>query len=278
MTSPDREDLLSNQLLRRGFLVETDGDKIFLTDNAFLRTNAKRPETLFLERKIIHEEFVSTGANKPFWEPRMDQERPLADQEVLAALLKRMDLGCVVKTKIHSKPYRLTVPDHPLTVEQRRLLFHWPVIRSECFRNDHEATLSWFRDTVPTPKIPLCLLESHVALLVKAFSAVGCGIWYSCEGHVNVRQVRCEFMGPIHALWAKYLLKDAARVGLTGFVIQRKLRNFRLVSSSLPQRPKTLSSVEASQTNAMKLGEHVYRNRFRFREERFKWLRSYHHP
>ena len=51
MTPPPQEDLLSTQLLRRGFLVETEGETIFLTDNAFLRTNAKRPETLFLEKK-----------------------------------------------------------------------------------------------------------------------------------------------------------------------------------------------------------------------------------
>lgn len=275
MTPPPQEDLLSTQLLRRGFLVETEGETIFLTDNAFLRTNAKRPETLFLEKRIIPEEFVSTGANKPFWEPRMDHERPLADQEVLAALLDRTDLGGIVKTQTQSRPYRLIAPDHPITAEQRRLLFDWPVIRSECFQHDDEATLGWFRETVPTPKIPLCLLESHVALVVKAFSAVGCGIWYSCEGHVNVRQVRCEFMGPIHAFWANYLLEDAARAGLTGFLIQRKLRYFRLVSSSLPQRPKAQSSVESSQRNAMALGEHVYCNRFRLREERVAWVRRY---
>lgn len=275
MTSPHREDMLSTQLLRRGFLVETEGDTIFLTDNAFLRSNSKRPETVFLEKKIIPEAFVSTGANKPFWEPRMNDERPLADQEVLTALLNRMDLGYIVKTNTQTRPYRLIVPDHPLTAEQRCVLFEWPIIRSECFHNDKEATLRWFKKKVPTPKIPLCLLESHVALLVKAFSAVGCGIWYSCEGHVNVRHVRCEFMGPIHAFWANYLLEDAAKVGLTGFLIQRKLRYFRLVSSTLPQRPETQSSLELSQLNAIALGVHVYRNRFRLREERVNWVKRY---
>ncbi|MFM2007135.1 MAG: hypothetical protein RLZZ09_2790 [Pseudomonadota bacterium] len=272
---PLQIDLLSTQLLRRGFLVETDGSSVYLSDNAFLRMNTKRPETIYLERHIVPRGFVSVGANRPYWERRDDDERPLSDQEVLEVLLLRMNLGGLVKTHDAFRPYRLMTPDHPLTTNQRRLLFDWPAIRSESFHDPDEGKLPWFTEHVSTPKIPLCLLEAHVALLVKAFSAVGCGIWYSCEGHLHRPHVRCQLIGAVHAFWAKYLLEDAAKAGLTPLVVVRNGSNFRMATSNPPRRPRNEASLERSQQIAMDIGEHVYRNRLRLREERVDWLRRY---
>ena len=267
--------LLSKHLLRRGFLIETEGATMHLTDNAYLKTNARRPENIYLESRSIPRNFVSVGANRPYWSAREDEERPLADQEVLEILLARMQLGGITKTDERLRPYRLTVPDQPMTVELQRILFDWPVIRSESFYEPDEGTLDWFTHHVPTPKIPLCLLEAHVALLVKALSAVGCGIWYSCEGHLNRRHVRCQLLGPIHAFWAQYLMDDAAKAGLTPLVVLRKYRYFRLASHNPPKRPRQPASLDRTRQQAMDLGEHIYQNRFRLREERLHWLRRY---
>ena len=267
--------MLSTQLLRRGFLIETEGDTIYLTDNAYLKINHKRPETIYLERPIIPMRFVSTGAYNPLWDSRQLEERPLSDQEVLQVLLLRMNLGSLVETGDKSRPYRLTVRDKPLSIEKRNTLFDWPAIRSESFIDHEQGDLPWFSEHVPTPKIPLCLLEAHVALLVKALSAVGCGIWYSCEGHLNRRHVRCQLLGPIHAFWAQYLMDDAAKAGLTPLVVIRKYHSFRLTSHNPPRCPHQQASLERTRQQAMDLGEHIYRNRFRLRDERLHWLRRY---
>ncbi len=270
-----RENLLSTQLLRRGFLIEVTDSGIYLTDNAFTRINAKLPETIYLERDEIPFQFVSVGACTPYYDFRRDHERPLSDGEVLEALLRRIHAGYLIKTSLHDLPYLVRRPDSLLDENEINELFRWPIIRSESYIHDDQRTPPWFRENTCTPKIPICILESHIALLVKALSAVGCGVWYSCEGHVGKRHPRCELMGPIHALWAKYLLQDAANAGHVGLGVIRRHKRFSLVTHKVPRRPRDTVSLMRSQKLVMDIGQYLYENRIRLRDARVCWISKF---
>ena len=269
--------LLSNQLLRRGFLIETDNRTISLSDNAYTYRNPrKEPEICFLKRDgDIPFSFVSTGAIKPFYSDRDDQERPLSDHEVLTTLLERMGLNAGTVEYGRYGQYELLQEDIELGDQQISTLFRWPVIRSEAFIHCSFRTMQWFKKNTLTRKTPLCMLEASVAILVKALSAVGCGVWCSCEGHLKRRHIRCELMGPVNALWANYLLEDAARAGYHGLQVMRKRQNFSLVTHNPPTRPKTLESLTQARANAINIGQHIYLNRLRLRAERERWLQRF---
>ena len=278
MITPDKS-LLSNQLLRRGFLIETDSRSrtIFLSDNAYTYQNPrKKIERCYLKMDgQIPFSFVSTGAIKPFYSDRDEQERPLSDHEVLIVLLERMGLNAGTLEYGRYGNYELLQKDIELSNRQISTLFRWPVIRSEAFIHCSFRTMQWFREHALTPKTPLCMLEASVAIVVKALSAVGCGVWCSCEGHLNRRHIRCELMGPVNALWANYLLEDAARAGYHGLQVIRKKHNFCLVTHNPPTRPKTLESLAQARSNAIDIGQYLYLNRLRLRAERKQWLKKF---
>jgi len=264
--------LLSTQLLRRGFLIEVVGQDIYLTDKVFLaREHWKKPETNFFNVSNVTFDYISTGANQPFDRLRVHDERPLTDVEMLEALLARIDRGILIRTGKPGFPFRLSSPDTPLDLSEIEQLFRWPVIRSEAFHHETEANPAWFADHPLTPKIPLSILEPRVAMLVKAFSAVGCGVWCSCEGHAGRSDLRLEFMGPLHALWAKYLIEKVEIDGIVGFRVIRERDCFSLVIRGLGD-PRRAEVITISQEMGMRVGNFLYQNRLQFRVERKRWM------
>jgi|GEM_PF-4755763 len=266
--------LLSQQLLRRGFLIETEGRRIYLTDNAYTRCiRRKRPEYCFLEEDIIPVNFVSVDAHKPFTSDRDYEERAFSDVELLQILLDRLHLGELVSTGQRNRPWQLSCDDQELHSRKMALLFNWPVIQSEAWWANMEKSIDWFKERPHDLKVPLCILEAHIALLVKALSSVGCGVWASCEGHRSDDQVFVYLKGTIHGLWAKYLIQDAAQFNVIGMHLIRKETLFKL--STIPQANSDSEALTRSRQQAMDFGVHVYQNRIRLRSERQQWLQQF---
>ena len=264
--------LLSCQLLRRGFLVETYGPDIYLSDNAYLKKSNRRPEKIYLENNVIPYRYVSIGADSPIYEDRYQWERPLSDHEVLGELLRRINCGQVVPTGMRETPFRLTCRDHVLDDCQINEFFRWPIVLSEAFVHEDQKTPAWFKENPMTRKMPLAIFESHIAILVKALSAVGCGIWSSCEGHEGRRYPRCELTGPISALWARQILRHASQAGYGGLGVIRRHKRFSIVTDYIPRKPANLINLRKAQRKVTAIGAYIYQNRFELRNMRSKWL------
>lgn len=267
---------LYKQLLRRGFLVEKEGDRIFLTNNAYLKTSRwRKPETLFFESDEIPFDHVSSSAVRPdFWPCPYDRRAP-ADQEVLQHLLARIGDPAMTFLGNEHRAWALSMRDRELHPHEVEALFRWPAIRSESWNDSRYCGRTWGLKRGHAPKVPLALMEAHIALFVKAFSAVGCWIWVSCEGHEDERLPICVIGDGPHTRWARHLMKDVEAAGLGGLRMVRPQHYCALVPDTADFRraPKDLAELEAMRRCYMDIGEYVYENRYRLREERAVWAR-----
>lgn len=249
--------------MRRGVLVEVNGATIYLTDNAFM---------------------YAAGENDA-------RQHLSSDAKFIDQLLGEMACGGLEADTSPGHTHRLTISDKLLTKDQSAILFADREIAGEVPNKEWQGSLAPFRSHPQSFKVPLVWLETHIALLVKAFSAVGCSGWSSCQGHLKpfehidkliFSNLHLALKGPIHARWAEYILADAMAAGVscedlgvehTTHVLKAKdedsdhARN--LTGSG---RERWLVHI---QKQAIDVGLHTYRNRKRLGDERLDWINRY---
>ncbi|HZW13920.1 MAG TPA: hypothetical protein VFF81_12110 [Noviherbaspirillum sp.] len=248
-----QDDMLSDALLERGFLVEKIGTRIYLSDNAVLRP-------------VQNRDFPG--------------EVP-SDKAFLESLLRSIDCGALEVSDRPGLPFRLTAPERKLVPEQREILFRYREIGGEAGCIPVKNAWNRFRTYPLGVKVPLAVLESHVAILTKALSAVGCNTFSACEGHAGRNGLQIDFKGTPQGAWAAYLLDDAVRAGLDLPDLragQRCLSALPACSGGAPAPgqewdPRHVMRVQAQ---AVALGVHLYRERQRLRNERLQWIDAMH--
>lgn len=248
--------LLSEALLNRGFRVETQRSTILLTS-----------------------EMVLPG-----------------DARVLQTCLRRLGLdSALTPWPVDTLPFRLRMPDQPLSTTDMDALFEGPHVES-CVELPTGIGGDRFRRNRFRPRIPLTVLDPRIALLVKALSAVGCETWSSCQGR-HARDVRSpplppvlgggscplpsaqpsvplhmEFIDEVNAEWARHLLNDASRNGIVCEAIQ-------VNGSALCETPQNQVVPSRDLTGlweaAAALGRFIFHNRQRLRETREAWISSH---
>ena len=244
---------LSSALLDRGFLIETIGQDIYLTDNAYLH-DYKSSSRLSLQ-----------GGH--------DQ----ADSDFLRKMLEQLDLGGLKKTSSANRPLRLDACDQRLAPWQVDKLFRSRHVRQESGYNLFEARPSNFKRRVHGQKISVAVLDTHIALLVKGLSAVGCFTYSACEGHENHAvtgslPLHVGLVGEASTAWALQLLADANMAGVVmpDLHIQGDMLRERQASVDSEQR-----DLEKVRQQAVALGRYLYTHRQRLRSKRLLWAEQY---
>lgn len=237
--------MLSAVLLERGFLIKTSGQQIYLTDNACL-------------------------PGQPSHYPSYPTDLELLEQ---ALKLIGVDNGL-------RRTY-LVAKDQCLTASQVKKLFDMRQhVQSESGGNLRAESPRNFQRYSHGQKVPLALLDAHVALLAKGLSAAGCTTYSACDGHLDHpilgrQPLHVSLYGVGHTTWAHRLLEDARAAGLD-------LPDLHIQGDTLCERPE---SVESGQRNlicvwdqAIALGRHLYDNRQRLRDERLNWAKTFSFP
>lgn len=232
--------LLSHQLLRRGFLIEQSLLGITLSDNALLETkfNYCSTDIEFLKR-------------------------------ILRALNIRFDYQ-LESTGISN----IIVQEQLLTEQQIQRLFPEVEINCESGYSHYQAGFQWFRNRRHMPKIALNQLEPYVAILVKGLSAVGCGTWGSCMGHLHRQTVFCWLIGQYNGLWAEQLLIDARRFGITGFKVAHYCCNKYTLTVDDASDCTTEKQLKRDRELAIQLGLHLYQHRIRLRSLKREFIQQ----
>ncbi|MBF0236680.1 MAG: hypothetical protein HQM12_03160 [SAR324 cluster bacterium] len=222
-------ELLCDVLLARGFFVELFDNQIILSDNALLKPSSF--QRLF--------------------------DTKIHDALSLERLLRFSDLG-----ELHG--HNLIVLRPPITKNKVRLLFESRHVGGEVCYRLHSKCWNNFKKYQHGFKIPTSVLDTHVAILVKAFSACGCNTWLSCEGYQNNAYI--YFIGPYHGLWAQMIFKKISS--------SYKLENhWKFSTESLhvePCEPESRSShnlnIEGVWTELITIGVAIYKNRIELRD------------
>ena len=238
---------LSAALLARGFLVEAIGCRIYLTDNAYL-----------YRRGYPHER------NFP------------SDPEFLAENLERMGLDGLSRNTDGQRPFRLNHQDQTLSQQQISILFDYRHIGGEASYDYGQDTHEYFRRRIHGLKVPTAALDPHIALLIKAFSAVGCFSFSSCEGELassrhGVCALHVSFVGQINADWAGQLIQHArdAGVQLPALSVDTAKRHLEETLSNKPGAPRNISH---ARRQAIDLGRFLYDRRINLRQMRAQWM------
>lgn len=242
--------LLSDALLERGFLVEAKDGQVFLTSNAWLKGYC------------TDDDFLRQLTQIEAWQVDADQnERFGFDQ------------------RTHDKPhlYACLGSDYPIDTQRYKALFkqeHYQGYRDKnlpCRFDD----LDLFTRYDCAPKVPLRVLDAHMALLVKALGAVGCWTSHCCAGRVRGQYpipLHLEFNSPINARWAAYLVEKAQSAGLKLPDLSTDLRWGIKETERSFQSPQR--SLLAPRKQAINLGKFIYQNRMQFRAQRYAWANN----
>ncbi|MBK59576.1 MAG: hypothetical protein CML01_12330 [Pseudomonas sp.] len=242
--------MLSSALLARGFLVDLIGKEIFLTDNACLHGS----------------------------EPGFRRTYP-SDAVFLAITLSRIGLDGLSRTDDPVRPLKLIHGDQMLTDSQVSALFdHKHVQRQTSYLSDMEAPY-YFRRRLHGIKVPTSVLDPHVALLVKALSAAGCFSFSSCDGHESdapcgAMPLEVSLVGEMSTAWAKHMLAQAAGAGIQFSELRLNYGSWcleeHLTAAGLETRELVLV-----RRQAIELGQFLYSNRLRLRQERIRWMETF---
>lgn len=252
----DLSSFLSSALLDRGFLIETIGQDIYLTDNAYL--------------------YDYNGGSRHSLHVGRDQ----ADSEFLRELLEELDLGGLKKTSSAILPLRLDAHDQRLTPWQVEKLFCSRHVQRESGGNLFEVRPNNFKRRVYGQKISVAVLDTHIALLVKGLSAVGCFTYSACEGHENHamwgnRPLHVGLIREANLAWAEQLLADANMAGIETPDLYIQGDMLREVQVSLDSEQRDLHKVRQQ---AVALGRYLYTNRQQLRTKRLFWAEQYQPP
>jgi hypothetical protein len=240
--------MLSTCLLQRGFLIETKGHEIYLTDNAFLG--------------------VSSDVD--------DRRHAPTDVELLLRKLHSLNCGRLEPSSQAGLPYRVSIPDRTLTPAQRAVLFPEMPIRVEAGYLLRDDSWNRFQKHQFGRKVPVAWIEAHVALLVKALNAVGCRTWSACEGHQESGELHVSLFTNGHPQWAKYLLDDARSAGHA--LPDLEVDGSTLGSRSLEHLPSDDQPenraiwLDRVREQAITFGMYLYQNRQRLRNDRHNWI------
>ncbi|PNG05929.1 hypothetical protein CXL00_08845 [Stutzerimonas stutzeri] len=166
-----------------------------------------------------------------------------------------------------------------LTDSQVSTLFDYAhVERQASYLTDMEEPY-YFRRRQHGIKVPTSELDPHVALLVKALSATGCFSFSSCDGHeadspCGAMPLQVELVGEMSSAWAKYMLDQAANAGIEFSGLRLNdccwCLEERLTAAELETRELVLI-----RRQAIELGQFLYSNRLRFRQERIQWMKTF---
>lgn len=239
---------LSAALLARGFLVECVDDDIYLTDNAYLPRSKYSSSWRFPD-----------------------------DEDFLTATLQRLDLGTLIRTGDSARPFRLSQPEQVLNDQKLTSLFTYQHVSNGMLYPYGADDSDVFRARVHGLKMPIASLDSHVALLVKALSAVGCFTHSSCDGHPNkvVGSPLCvSLAGEISTEWARYLINQAigAGVHLPDLLVAEHEDYSGTITTEQYVAAKRLV---CTRRQAIELGCFLYNNRFLLRQQRIQWIEGY---
>lgn len=243
--------LLSEALLERGFLVEVVAGVVFLTDNAFFRDHTYGSDKKGGERNdlsLLYELGCHWGG--PF-------KYGMAGGCIPSGHLhSRIGVDVTISNACHNA---LFTPVHVYMESGYYLPFGkggWPLFR---------------RHSVAR-KLPLRILDAHVALLSKALSAVGCRTVSVCSGYgQDERQLplNIEFYDDINAEWAGHLLHLARNAG-------SELPDLNIIGHRLTESASSLHSgmrdLDGVRRQAIELGTFIYRQRQPLRQERGHWI------
>ncbi|POF41209.1 hypothetical protein B0D71_18430 [Pseudomonas laurylsulfativorans] len=247
---------LSSALLDRGFLIETVGQDIYLTDNAYL-----------------HDYKSGSRLSLPAGH---DQ----SDSEFLREMLEQLDLGGLKRTSSANRPLRLDAGDQRLVPWQVEKLFCSRHVQRESGGNLFEVRPSNFKRRMHGQKISVAVLDTHVALLVKGLSAVGCFTYSACEGHENHAMwgntpLHVGLISEANMAWAAQLLADANMAGIEtpDLLIQGDMLREDQVSVDSEQR-----DLHKVRQQAVALGRYLYSHRQQLRSKRLSWAEQYQPP
>lgn len=248
--------MLSSALLDRGFLVETIGRDIYLTDNAYLGSQGSHYRHIHLA------------------------DRDQTDLELLRELLEQLELGSLRRTSSTDRPLRLDVQDRRLAPWQVEKLFCSRHVRRESGGNLREDRPSSFKRCMHGQKVSLALLDTHVALLAKGVSAAGCSTYSACEGHENHDvlgnlPLHVGLFGEINVAWARQLLASAHAAGVLTPDLHIQGDMLRECQASVGSERRELVKVRQQ---AIALGRYLYAHRQRLRAERLIWAEHYQPP
>lgn len=286
--------LLSDALLDRGVLLEVCGKDIYLTDNIYfgppqhydpdwsqhnagptddcsvirllrqmgLGARLHELPRATLRRKLLQLEraYDDTVGAYQRWQQLRDADKALTNRH-LAFLLEQRD--CQLDEKQLHQLF-----DQPHHQEEAR----GP---GSLWRGDG---VRQFRQHPHSPKIPLALLDPHIAMLVKGLSAVGCYSYCSCQGYAGHEHqwgrqpLRIDFIDQINSDWARNLLHTALASGLA-------LPDLMIRGELLIETDSSLENPERNMQQlwqqATRFGRYLYDNRLALREERRGWAGAY---
>jgi hypothetical protein len=244
---------LSSALLDRGFLIETVGQDIYLTDNAYL-----------------HDYKSGSRLSLPAGH---DQ----SDSEFLREMLEQLDLGGLKRTSSANRPLRLDAGDQRLAPWQVEKLFCSRHVQRESGGNLFEVRPSNFKRRMHGQKISVAVLDTHVALLVKGLSAVGCFTYSACEGHENHAvtdrlPLHVGLVGEVSTAWALQLLAEANMAGIETPDLLMQGDMLRENQASVASEQRDLHKVRQQ---AVALGRYLYNHRQQLRSKRLSWAEQY---
>lgn len=242
---------LSAALLARGFLVDLVGDDIYLTDNAYLPRSKYSSSWRFPD-----------------------------DEDFLTATLQRLDLGTLIRTGDSARPFRLSQPEQILDDQKLTSLFTHHHVSSGVLYPYGADDSDVFRVRAHGLKMPTASLDSHVALLVKALSAVGCFTHSSCDGYQVDGPYGCptplyvSLAGEISTEWARYLISQAIGAGahLADLFIAEHEDYSGTITTEEDVAAKRLA---CTRRQAIELGWFLYNKRFLLRQQRIQWIKGY---
>jgi len=241
---------LSAALLARGFLVELVDDEIYLTDNAYLSRDESNSRSRFPD-----------------------------DAAFLAKTLTRLNLGALVKTSQLARPFKLTQTDQYLNTQQLTALFTYKHVwlKDQYPYGADDPYL--FQKSIHGFKVPIACLDPHVALLVKALSAVGCFTYSSCDGyHIGgpygpPSYLFIAFAGEINTAWAQHIFNHALAAGVQLPDIEICYDVY--LEYILTERYPTDRQLINVRRQLIGLGQYVYTNRLWLRGQRSEWTKTY---
>ena len=219
--------LLFDILLARGFLVELNDDQLSLSDNALLKSS--KYQSMF--------------------------DTNIHDGLFLEKLLEVSDLGEVKRNYVID-------PNQPISKEKVRRLFKSKHVTGESGYLNYKQRWNQFKFEHGV-KIPTSVLDTHVAILVKAFSAAGCNTYSSCEGKTDESCI--SFVGSYHEKWG-------------GMIIEETTSNLQLEQDWSFQSGSLTVSSNNSLNHVWKelilVGIAIYENRKKFREIKQKIIEN----
>lgn len=242
---------LSAALLARGFLVDLVDDEIYLTDNACLS------QSKYSYNWRCHD-----------------------DWGFLTATLRRLRLGTLIRTGESARPFKLSQPEQVLNEQKLTSLFTYQHVPSRPLYPDGADDPDVFRERLYGLKIPIAGLDSHVALLVKALSAVGCFTYSSCDGYQvdgpygSPASLYVSLAGEVSTEWARYLINQAISAG--AYLPDLLIAEHEDYSGTITtEQDVAATRLACTRRQAIELALFIYNNRFLLRQQRIQWINDF---